>query len=98
MNKAFIFDMDGVIIDSERTWSGYNQKLFGKDIAKKITIPVGMSLPGIYDLVTQYGYDKGREVFYDQYHKRAITIYQEATITKDFEVLMTKLVAMGFKI
>ena len=52
MNQTFIFDMDGVIVDSEQGWGlygkGLSEKFFGKEIAEKLNDNqfVGLSLPG----------------------------------------------------
>jgi beta-phosphoglucomutase-like phosphatase (HAD superfamily) len=47
MNKAFIFDMDGVIIASEKPWHDYLDEiwpdLLGKDVASVFPVPVGMT-------------------------------------------------------
>ncbi|HSW88337.1 MAG TPA: HAD family phosphatase, partial [Candidatus Saccharimonadales bacterium] len=102
MNKAFIFDMDGVIIDTERTWALYEQesyeKLFGKEIAEKVGPTLGMSLPIIYDVATTYGFSMEREEFYNLSHVKAKSIYEQSAITEGFEDLVQKLIAMNFKI
>ena len=45
MKKAFLFDMDGVIVNSEVTWSKHGAdfapNLFGKDVYAKIGDTVG---------------------------------------------------------
>jgi HAD superfamily hydrolase (TIGR01509 family) len=102
MNKAFIFDMDGVIIDSERTWALYEQSfyenLFGKEIAEKVGHTIGMSLPVIYDVAATHGFSMQREEFYNLSHTKAKKIYAESKITEGVEDLIEKLKAMEFKI
>jgi HAD superfamily hydrolase (TIGR01509 family) len=102
MYNAFIFDMDGVIIDTERTWGLYEKELqenlYGKEIAEKIGSTVGIAPAVTYDLAVSYGFSMDREVFFDHCYKLAEIIYKKAPITKDFEKLIAKLVTLDCKI
>lgn len=102
MNKAFIFDMDGVIIDTERTWAlhekEFHEALFGKAITEKIGPTIGMSLSIIYDIATKYGFSKSRYVFEEVYHEEAKKQYKQAAITSSFEKLLKELKLKNFKI
>ena len=101
MNNAFIFDMDGVIIDTERVWSVYQEEfhnnLFGKEIAKKLKDSVGLSLPGQHQIASQYGFQMDKDIFYDKYYEMAQVTYKEAEITKDFEKLLESLQTLNIK-
>lgn len=92
MNKAFIFDMDGVIIDTERVWAGIEKelhaKIFGKEIAEKIGPTIGMALPVIYDLAVSHGYTSSQKTYYEQSNLAAKSIYQKAAITSGFETVI----------
>lgn len=61
MNKkrVFVFDMDGVLVASEKTWmeteSQFLVNLFGKDIAEKIGDTVGSSVGDIYKKAVTLG-------------------------------------------
>lgn len=56
MNKAFIFDMDGVLVDSERAWEIFEppmlEKLLGKNVSDKIGKTVGVGPDGIHSLAS----------------------------------------------
>ncbi len=102
MNKAFIFDMDGVIIDSERVWElsskEFEAELFGKEVAKKVGPTIGMSLPMIYELAVEHGLSLSKEKFYELSHEKARSIYAQSAITEGFEDIIQKLRAKDFKI
>ncbi|MBI4067395.1 HAD family phosphatase, partial [Candidatus Gottesmanbacteria bacterium] len=61
-NKAFIFDMDGVIVNSEPVWSRYEEKfmpeLMGQDAYGKIKDQIlGNSISRIYEAASVYGFN-----------------------------------------
>lgn len=92
MNNAFIFDMDGVIIDSERTWSLYKkdfyEKLLGKEIAEKVGETVGMGIPLIYDVAVTHGLSMKWDEFSEKYNEKAQLIYQHAMLTENLKNLI----------
>ncbi len=102
-NKAFIFDMDGVIINSEPVWERYEQKflpkLLGKDIYLKIKDQIlGNSVSAIYTAASEYGLKITKKEFeriFDQYAK---LVYKEAKITDWIPELFNKLISMNFKL
>lgn len=104
MNRAFLFDMDGVIVDSERTWTHYDDtflyNLFGKEIYQKFleVEAVGLSIPGIYDEAVKLGFKMPREEFYSNWHKQAQVVYSETPISLGFLELVSWLKLQHFKI
>ncbi|MDP2649357.1 MAG: HAD family phosphatase [bacterium] len=102
VNKAFIFDMDGVIIDSEKAWVQYGNdflsKLFGKKIASKIGDTIGLTSNSIYEKAAQYGFYMDKKKYYEIYDKQAAYIYSKANITNDVDKLGQKLISLGFKL
>ena len=71
MNKAFIFDMDGVIVDSEKTWLEYEnnllEKILGNEIVDKIGDTVGWVKSFRYKLELRVqGLVKDVRIFYAQ--------------------------------
>jgi beta-phosphoglucomutase-like phosphatase (HAD superfamily) len=59
MNKAFIFDLDGVIIDNEAIWEEAKREIFtkvlGEEIYVKLGSTLGLSLDGIYERTVKCG-------------------------------------------
>ncbi len=104
--KAFIFDMDGVIIDSERAWTPYQKKfssnLLGKRIYKKIYknpgSTVGLSVDAIYQKAVKYGFSMDLKKYYQIYDEQAELIYTSATATPNIDHLIKFLRSRDFKI
>lgn len=102
-NKAFIFDMDGVIIDSETFWRPkeipFLKNLFGKEIYEQVKdYVVGYTTPSLYERARALGFDMDEKTFLSKYDKQAIITYKEAKMTKNLEKLLQKLVELRFKI
>jgi HAD superfamily hydrolase (TIGR01509 family) len=101
-NKAFIFDMDGVLIDSESAWVPHQQKfsknLFGDEVYAKIGSTVGLSIDTIYENAVKHGFEMDMDEYYAVYDKQAQIIYSEAEPTQDISYLISYLQQHGFKI
>lgn len=104
MSNAFIFDMDGVIVDSEKTWALHGGDLhdekFGKELAKYLDSDdmVGLSLPDVYDFLVPLGYKKDKKEFYADYDAMAAVIYGKSHITPHIEKLFKRLKQLEYKI
>lgn len=102
MKKAFIFDMDGVIVDSENAWIPYEEKflknLVGEKIYTKIGDTVGMGVRMIYQRATECGLNLDRETFYKKYDEQAEIIYKKAKITNNINTLVNFLISKNIKL
>jgi HAD superfamily hydrolase (TIGR01509 family) len=101
MNKAFIFDMDGVIVNSEPVWERYEQKflpeLMGKDNYVKMKDQIlGNSVSGIYEVASKFGLNTAKNEFERIYDQYAEIVYREAKITNGMQALIDKLILKGF--
>lgn len=78
MNKAFIFDMDGVIVDSEKAWekyeNGFLEKILGEKISDKVGDTIGVSVNTVYSKASAFGFDMPREKFQSIYSVRLTAI------------------------
>lgn len=101
-NKAFILDMDGVLIGSENAWIPYQDQfstaLFGKDIYNKIGSTIGISIDDIYKRAQQYGFGLSLDEYYRIYDEQVKLIYANAIPTPNIDKLISHLKAKGFKL
>jgi len=103
MNKAFIFDMDGVIVNSEPVWEIYEQKFLPEIMGKKLYSQIkdqilGNSVSGIYSIASDYGFKMDKAQFEKIYDEYATIVYDEAKLTDGIEPLINKLITMDFKL
>ncbi len=102
MNKAFIFDMDGVIIaDESKKKEALNEvwpTLVGEKVASVFRIPVGQTPLSIYSEAVKHGATISEEQFMEEFQKVALRIYNESPITTDMDKLGEYLLANGYKI
>jgi HAD superfamily hydrolase (TIGR01509 family) len=103
MRKAFIFDMDGVIINSESVWARYEKKfmpqLMGWQTYREIKNDIlGNSVSNIYDKAQRMGFKMPKDKFLRIYFRYAKIVYKKAKLTSDINELIIKLVKLNFKI
>jgi HAD superfamily hydrolase (TIGR01509 family) len=104
MIEAFIFDMDGVIVDSELHWKsleGYFLRTLipGWTTADQGRI-IGLSLDSLFDLLTtEYGLVGGKEEFLREYHGIARDIYlNRVSLLPGFLDLLSLLQRKGIRV
>ncbi|MBW3538247.1 HAD family phosphatase [Candidatus Parcubacteria bacterium] len=101
MKKAFIFDLDGVLIDDEKIWETKKQKmyrdLFGDEITEKMGSTLGINMDGIYKLASTAGAKTDKESFLKAFYDLAQDIYQTAPIPVGLDKLATSLKELGYR-
>lgn len=102
--EALIFDMDGVIIDSEYHWN-HDEEAFLVQIVPGWTEEdlqriIGMNIVDTYRLLsTEYNLRMQQEVFLEEVNRIATRIYQEKTnLMPGFLDLLQKLIKRGVPI
>lgn len=102
MAKAFIFDLDGVIINTEPKWESAKKefftKLLGEDIYKKLGTTVGISIENSYKKAVELGASVTNEEFREKFFSYAPEIYRESPITKGLDDLERTLSDLGYAI
>src|SRR3989344_2597906 len=102
MNRAFLFDMDGVLIDSQKLASAedreFLESLFGKVVAERIGDPAGLSLDFVYDKALEAGAMLDKKEFLKRYDERIARVYARSQITNGIDKLVNYLSAHTFKL
>jgi sugar-phosphatase len=102
MNKAFIFDLDGVLIDDEAIWESKKQimynRLFGPEAHKKLGSTLGVNMDDIYEKAIAAGTTVDKKNFIDEFYKLADDIYRTAPIPDGIEDLITALLSLDYHI
>ena len=94
--RAFLFDMDGVIVDSEREWAkkggvSFQEKLYGKKIWEKLADTTGMTVEGEYEAAVKEGFTMDKNTFVAAYDTQALQVYKTAQIAEGLNNLIQQL-------
>lgn len=102
MNRAFIFDVDGTLLDDEAIWENKKQelygRLFGETIHSKMNSTLGVNIDGIYERAQSHGTTISKDVFVREFYKLAEGIYSSAPIPAGTDELFEYLVNNNFRI
>jgi HAD superfamily hydrolase (TIGR01509 family) len=102
MNKAFIFDMDGVLIASIEVWRRHIESvwpdLVGPEVAAVCRVPVGQTPVSVYAEAVKHGSKVSKEAFLEKFNELAVKVYQEAPFTDGVDALADYLVGKNYKI
>ncbi|MEK7544000.1 MAG: HAD family phosphatase [Patescibacteria group bacterium] len=100
--RLFVFDMDGVLVASEKSWiedeADFYVKLFGKAIASAIGDMVGVSIEDIYEKAKRLGTKVTHEEYNRKSDEAAMRVFGRCSISKGTDVLADYLVKNQWQI
>ncbi len=99
---AFIFDLDGVLINNEPLWEKAKKEmfteLFGLSIYTKLGSTVGVNITAIHERAVKLGTKVSLEQLYDAFTQHAAPIYSKTPITDGISELGQKLIQYNYAI
>jgi beta-phosphoglucomutase len=102
MNKAFIFDMDGVLVASIEVWRRHIESvwpdLVGPEVAAVCRVPVGQTPVSVYAEAVKHGSKVSKEAFLQKFDELAANVYKEAPFTDGVDALGEYLVSKNYKL
>lgn len=100
--EAVIFDLDGVVVNTEQFWNKAEEEIYLQATGEKVDVSefAGMSITNTYrELSRKYGVSISQEKFFQLYEEKADEIYREkAEIMPGFKQLVKDLRSEGLKI
>lgn len=99
--EAVIFDLDGVIVDTEQYWNRAEKDIYRKAADEEIDTSelAGMTISNTYEYLSEnHDVEVSFDEFYDMYENRAKEIYMEkAELMPGFKPLLDELKEKGLK-
>ncbi|MBI3956168.1 HAD family phosphatase [Candidatus Gottesmanbacteria bacterium] len=96
-HRLFVFDMDGVLVASEKVWMEteptFLHDLFGKEIARGIGDTIGMSIGEIYNKAVTLGATLDKKEFDRLSNEAAIRVYGRCSISEGTDELVDYLLS-----
>ncbi|WP_435095753.1 HAD family hydrolase [Halarchaeum sp. P4] len=102
--EAVVFDMDGVVVDSEDYWREETANILAEAVPDADVDPaevVGINVYDQYELLQEAGHDLAvdREGYFDLYNRHASDLYTEkAALTDGFHDLLADVEARGLPV
>lgn len=100
--RLFVFDMDGVLVASEKSWiedeADFYVKLFGPDIAHAIGDMVGVSIEDIYEKAKALGTRVTHEEYSRKSDEAAMRVYNRCPISLGTDELVDYLTKHDWQI